>query len=1071
MTIQARARCRRPLNAVLKSVGKPTGFPVVVALLLLAAASAAVAAAPSLEWAPGNGGDKSSLFSEANWIDPATGLVPPAGTIEANLNVNRSLYIRTGMPGGGSGATANLLMGSGELWVSHAVLRMSATSRRGIFLDPGNPMAMTDAKVLTEFVSGGNVVMKGRSELTLYGGDPLTNCVIDLQSSDCFVVFQNRRPSGIDGTYLSRFTVNGAAAVEDSNVYIREYYNGAVIRSKPPSNIAMKAFDLPNLQGAQSSYAPGFSGAIAVGSTTKNSTTKYTVRGWGTIGANASDQFHFAYRSLTGDGEIIARVDSVEDVDSSAATNIEKGGVMIRESLDTNARFVMVSHRADNQVARIHRTTAGQNAVVGGNVGGTATNKFVRLVRTGNSFSSYYSIDSAAGPWTQISTATTIAMPETVYFGLVATSGDGGNICGSVLSSVAITQGGISVGTSAFGLFDDTQDVYSYWAKEDQLSSFLLKKGYQVTLAEDAAGLGYSKVYVATEADLLVNLPPELDNKVSWMRVLPWRWIAKKGWGGSNATHVKNIGAYWKYEWEPTGSSTIDQEFVPMIKGAAQNKDYRWEEVRARAHQTHFLCFNEPMSADQGNLTVDEAIALWPKALKLGLRLGSPSRTDGDKGDTWLQNFMTKADAAGLRVDFVNVHNYNKTTASALKTWLEAEYAKYQRPIWLTEFNRDNDETTTAAQHKDYLAAVLPMLESLSFIERYAYYNFGGNNMSLFNGDNTVNATGETYRDIVSTPAYVNTGAGEWCTVALTAPSAAFGTVTNPPVQLAATVSLDAAVVANVEFFANDVSLGQVAQPPYQLSVGNLPVGLNTLYATVTTTSGERATSAAKQINYSVAVTNEPGSTVVDNGDPSPAFTLAGSWVSSTTTPGYWGANYLTDGDAEKGAKSATFTPTLPSNGYYQVLLRWTANANRADHVPVSIVHSGGTSTVAVNQQANGGAWVPLLTAYCAAGTNASVTIGTAGTTGYVIADAVRFMLTESVPAVPVFLESGMAAPGVWSLRFSGTTNHAYQVWRAQDVQGPWTNIASVVIDPLGLGEYLDTAAPASRAFYRTAAP
>ena len=46
----------------------------------------------------------------------------------------------------------------------------------------------------------------------------------------------------------------------------------------------------------------------------------------------------------------------------------------------------------------------------------------------------------------------------------------------------------------------------------------------------------------------------------------------------------------------------------------------------------------------------------------------------------------------------------------------------------------------------------------------------------------------------------------------------------------------------------------------------------------------------------------------------------------------------------------------------YQVSLRWTANPNRAAAVPVEIVHPAGAASFLVNQQLNGGAWMPLLT-------------------------------------------------------------------------------------------------------------
>lgn len=119
--------------------------------------------------------------------------------------------------------------------------------------------------------------------------------------------------------------------------------------------------------------------------------------------------------------------------------------------------------------------------------------------------------------------------------------------------------------------------------------------------------------------------------------------------------------------------------------------------------------------------------------------------------------------------------------------------------------------------------------------------------------------------------------------------------------------------------------------------------------------------------------------------------TLTGTWTASTFTPGYYGSNYLHDGNAGKGTKTARFTPNLPSTGSYQVFGRWIAGNDRASNVPFTITHAGGTQAVTVNQQVNGAAWVSLGTFSFNAGTAGNVLISNTGTTGFVVADAVRF--------------------------------------------------------------------------------
>jgi hypothetical protein len=158
---------------------------------------------------------------------------------------------------------------------------------------------------------------------------------------------------------------------------------------------------------------------------------------------------------------------------------------------------------------------------------------------------------------------------------------------------------------------------------------------------------------------------------------------------------------------------------------------------------------------------------------------------------------------------------------------------------------------------------------------------------------------------------------------------------------------------------------------------------------------------------------------IVDNADGPASVSIVGSWITSTLTSGYQGTNYLHDGNTGKGTKSVTFTPNLPSNGMYQVYIRYTALSNRATAVPVDIVSFDGTNTATVNQRLNGGQWVSLGSHAFTAGTSGFVRVRTTGTTdGYVIADAVRFVQLSNTLPVIVDNASGPASvsiAGTWT--------------------------------------------------------
>lgn len=73
------------------------------------------------------------------------------------------------------------------------------------------------------------------------------------------------------------------------------------------------------------------------GGTTREGST-YVVTGGGIGVASTLDQFHFVYQQLTGDGEIVARVKSLEKINSHAIA-----GIMIRDSVDTKATFASLA--------------------------------------------------------------------------------------------------------------------------------------------------------------------------------------------------------------------------------------------------------------------------------------------------------------------------------------------------------------------------------------------------------------------------------------------------------------------------------------------------------------------------------------------------------------------------------------------------------------------------------------------------------------------------------------------------------------------------------------------------------
>lgn len=148
-----------------------------------------------------------------------------------------------------------------------------------------------------------------------------------------------------------------------------------------------------------------------------------------------------------------------------------------------------------------------------------------------------------------------------------------------------------------------------------------------------------------------------------------------------------------------------------------------------------------------------------------------------------------------------------------------------------------------------------------------------------------------------------------------------------------------------------------------------------------------------------------PDGVVVDNADAARVTTI-GEWLSATSVAGFRGADYIHDNNQGKGSKSVEFRPRLGAPGVYEVFARWTAYANRASNAPIDIVHANGTSTVLVNQRQQGGQWVSLGT--FTFGPEAAAVVRTAGTNGYVIADAFQFARRD-LPTISVWASNGSA--------------------------------------------------------------
>ena len=139
----------------------------------------------------------------------------------------------------------------------------------------------------------------------------------------------------------------------------------------------------------------------------------FTIQAYGNGVYYATDQLHFVYQPLTGDGSIVARVVSVS---GSGVL----GAVMIRETLSSGATLGATEHDYSSDVYFAYRTSTGASASSQGATG-AAPPYWIALIRSGNTFISEMSSDGEN--WVEVGSTETLTMADSVYVGLAVSSG------------------------------------------------------------------------------------------------------------------------------------------------------------------------------------------------------------------------------------------------------------------------------------------------------------------------------------------------------------------------------------------------------------------------------------------------------------------------------------------------------------------------------------------------------------------------------------------------------------------------------------------------------------------------
>ncbi|MFT3740746.1 MAG: glycosyl hydrolase [Breznakibacter sp.] len=272
---------------------------------------------------------------------------------------------------------------------------------------------------------------------------------------------------------------------------------------------------------------------------------------------------------------------------------------------------------------------------------------------------------------------------------------------------------------------------------DNAIKSFKLKRGYMATMATGADGSGYSRVFIADDADLEFSVAPDLlYGTVSFIRVFKHQWVTKKGWCGTGSggyTDGGRVNGTWYYSWSADQYTTNNLEYAVIKQNASWPG---WTEINGKQHVSHLLGYNEPDKSDQSNLTYDYVMGQWPEFMKSGLRLGAPATSD--PFNSWSEiTFVRECDTRGYRVDVMAIHAYWNKTATQWYNDLKYVYDRTGKPIWITEWNNGANWTShsfsdsptlitdaNATKQLNDLKAILNVLDTTRFVERYSIYNW-----------------------------------------------------------------------------------------------------------------------------------------------------------------------------------------------------------------------------------------------------------------------------------------------------------------------------------------------------------
>lgn len=214
----------------------------------------------------------------------------------------------------------------------------------------------------------------------------------------------------------------------------------------------------------------------------------------------------------------------------------------------------------------------------------------------------------------------------------------------------------------------------------------------------------------------------------------------------------------------------------------------------------------------------------------------------------------------------------------------------------------------------------------------------------------------------------------------------------------------------------------------YSHSVTLSGLSENTLYHYQVISTNAGGTTSSTDYTFTTTSGGAVDDIIIDN----PACTFVGGWSTGTSSIDKYGADYRFATTAASETATATFTPTILTSGNYDVYCWYPQGTNRSAMAPYTVYWNGGSQTIPVNQQANGGTWNLLVAAKpFVAGTSGYVKVGngTGEASKVVMADAVAFVYVPTgtdtqAPTAPTNLAATAVSATQVNLTWTPSTDN-----------------------------------------------